>query len=138
MIWWTVLITPGLAIVVQAALESRAACTTTAGPTAIKPVYEIKIWLKHCDQCLFLQPMLSASIFKLIFGFWTWIPNLRALLKGLIIYSYYWSIMLIVDDQALNLWYHRFIFISFMKNTIILLYKLRTTKIILDWPWQQK
>ena len=53
-----------LAIVVQAALESRAACTTIARHIVRWPVDEIKIRLKHCDQCLFLQSMLSASIFK--------------------------------------------------------------------------
>ena len=63
------------AVLVQAAMESRAACITTAGLIAIKPVDEINIWLKHCDQCWFLQPMLSASIFKLFFEFRTWIPN---------------------------------------------------------------
>ena len=46
-----------------------------AGLIAIKPVDEIKIRLKHCDQCLFLQPMLSASIFKSIFEFRICIPN---------------------------------------------------------------
>ena len=71
----TYLVTVCSAIAVQAALESRAACTTTAGPIVIKPVDEFKIWLKHSDQCLFLQPILSASIFKLIFGFCTWIPR---------------------------------------------------------------
>ena len=69
----TGLITP--AVVMQAALESRAACTTTAGPGVIKPVSETKIWLKHFDQWLFLQPMLSATIFKSIFEFRIWIPN---------------------------------------------------------------
>ena len=39
----TGLITIGLTIVVQAALDSRAACTTMAGPVVIKPVDEIKI-----------------------------------------------------------------------------------------------
>ena len=33
----------GSAVVVQAALDSRAACTTTAGPVVIKPFDEIKI-----------------------------------------------------------------------------------------------
>ena len=51
-------------VVVQAVLGSRAACTTTAEHIALKPIDEIKIRLKHCDQCLFLQSMLSASIFK--------------------------------------------------------------------------
>ena len=37
------LITLGPATVVLAALESRAASTTTAGPEEIKPVNEIKI-----------------------------------------------------------------------------------------------
>ena len=60
---------------VQAALESRAACTTTAGPEVVKPVDEIKIRLKHCDQCLFLQSMLSVTIFKSFFEFRIWIPN---------------------------------------------------------------
>ena len=60
---------------VQAALESRAACTATAGRIEVEPVDEIKIQLKHCDQCLFLQSMLSASIFKSIFDFRIWIPN---------------------------------------------------------------
>ena len=73
----TGLTTSGPAVVVQAALESRAACTTTAGLEMVKPVDEIKIWLKHCDQCLFLQSMLSASIFKSIFYFRIWIPTLH-------------------------------------------------------------
>ena len=60
---------------VQAALESRAACTTTAGHIEVEPVDEIKIRLKHCDQYLFLQSMLSASILQSIFEFQTWIPN---------------------------------------------------------------
>ena len=34
-----------------------------------------KIRLKYCDQCLFLQLMLSASILKSIFEFRTWITN---------------------------------------------------------------
>ena len=55
------------AVVVQAALDSRAACTTTAGHIEVEPVDEIKIGLKHCDQCLFLQPMLSGSKFKSFF-----------------------------------------------------------------------
>ena len=63
------------AVVVQAALESRAACTTTAGHIEVEPADEIKIRLKHCGQCLFLQSMLSASIFKWIFDFRIWIPN---------------------------------------------------------------
>ena len=37
------------AVVVQAALGSRAACTTTVGQTVAKPVDEIKTWLQHCD-----------------------------------------------------------------------------------------
>ena len=57
------------------ALDSRAASTTTARPGVIKPVDEIKIRLKHCDQCFFLQPILSATIFKSIFEFRIWIPN---------------------------------------------------------------
>ena len=52
-----------------------AACTTTAGPEEIKPVDEIKIWLQNCDQCLFLQPKLSASISKSIFEFRIWMPS---------------------------------------------------------------
>ena len=63
------------AVVVQAALESRAACTTTAGHIEVEPADEIKIRFKHCGQCLFLQSMLSASIFKWIFDFWIGIPN---------------------------------------------------------------
>ena len=51
-------------IMVQAALESRAARTTMAGHIEVEPADEIKIRLKHCDQSLFLQSMLSASIFK--------------------------------------------------------------------------
>ena len=60
---------------VQAALDSRAACTTTAGHIEVEPADEIKIRLKHNGQCLFLQSMLSASIFKGIFDFRIWIPN---------------------------------------------------------------
>ena len=41
----------------------------------VEPVDEIKILLKHRDQGLFLQSMLSATIFKSIFEFWIWIPN---------------------------------------------------------------
>ena len=70
----TGLIAPGPAVVVQAALDSRAACTRTAGPGVTKPVNEIKIWLKHCDQCYFWQLMLSARIFKSIFEFRICIP----------------------------------------------------------------
>ena len=70
-----------LAIVVQAALDSRTACTTTARPGVIKPVDEIKIWLKHCDQCLFLQPMLSARSIKSIFEFRICIPSRYVLYK---------------------------------------------------------
>ena len=62
------------AVVVQAALDFRAACTTTAKHIEVEPADEIKIWLKHCGQCLFLQSMLSASIFKWIFDFQIWIP----------------------------------------------------------------
>ena len=62
---------------VQAALESRAACTTTAGHIEVEPADEIKIRLKHCGQCLFLQSMLSASIFKWIFDFRIGIPNIH-------------------------------------------------------------
>ena len=65
------------AVVVQAALESRAACTTTAGHIEVEPADEIKIRLKHCGQCLFLQSMLSASIFKWIFDFRIGIPTLE-------------------------------------------------------------
>ena len=63
------------AIVVQAALDSRAACTTTAEHIEVEPADEIKIRFKHCGQCLFLQYMLSASIFKWIFDFQIWIPS---------------------------------------------------------------
>ena len=75
MISSTGLVTPGPAVVVQAVLDSRAACTTTAGPGVTKLVEEIKIWLKRCDQCSFLQHMLSARIFKSIFDFRICIPN---------------------------------------------------------------
>ena len=54
----------GPAIVVLAALESKAACTIMAGHIEVEPANEIKIQLKHYGQCLFLQSMLSASIFK--------------------------------------------------------------------------
>ena len=41
----------------------------------VKQVDEIKILLKHCDQNLFLQPMLCATIFKSIFEFRILIPS---------------------------------------------------------------
>ena len=47
-------------------------------PGVIIPVTETKIWLKHFNQWLFLQPMLSATIFKSIFEFRIWIPNLQS------------------------------------------------------------
>ena len=71
---WT---TSGPAVVLQAALESSAACTTTAGPEVVQPMDEIKFWLKHCAQGLFLQPMLSATIYLSIFEFRICIPNLK-------------------------------------------------------------
>ena len=67
LIWSSGLSTICPAVVVQAALDSRAACTTTAERIVLKPLDQIKIRLKHCDQCLFLQSMLSATIFKYIF-----------------------------------------------------------------------
>ena len=42
-----------------------------------KAVDEIKR-LKCCEQYLFLQPMLSAFIFKSFFEFRTWIPNVNS------------------------------------------------------------
>ena len=47
----------------------------TARHIVLKPLDQIKIRLKHCDQCLFLQSMLSASTFKYFFEFRIWIPN---------------------------------------------------------------
>ena len=38
----------------------------------------VKFWLKHCDQYLFMRPMLSASKFKSFFDIRTWIPNAYA------------------------------------------------------------
>ena len=73
----TGLTTSGTAVVVQVALESRAACATTARHKVVKPPDEIKIWLKHCDQCLFLQPILSTTIFISIFEFRIWIPSVH-------------------------------------------------------------
>ena len=65
----TGLVASGPAVVVQAALESRAACcTTTARPEATKPVDEIKIWSEHCDQCPFLQPQHLNHFSKFGFG----------------------------------------------------------------------
>ena len=58
----------------QSALESRAACPTETRPEVVKPVNVIKIGFKHCDQCLILQLMLSATMFKSIFEFQIWIP----------------------------------------------------------------
>ena len=84
LIWSSGLSTICLAVVVQAALESRAACTTTAGHIEVEPADEIKIRLKHCGQCLFLQSMLSASIFKWIFDFRIWIPNIHSYFKTII------------------------------------------------------
>ena len=72
-----------LAIVVQAALESRAACTTTAE--------HIDYWIE-VGQCLFLQSMQSASIFKWIFDFRIWIPNLITLSHTGIFIAIFFSI----------------------------------------------
>ena len=58
---WTTL---GPAIVVLAALVSRAACTIMAVPKVVQPVRLIKFWLKHCDQGIFLHSILSATSFK--------------------------------------------------------------------------
>ena len=55
---WTTL---GTAIMVQAALDTRAANTTMAGPKVVQP---LNFWLKHCDQNIFLHPILSATSFK--------------------------------------------------------------------------
>ena len=54
----------GPAIVVLAALDTRAASTTTAGPKVVQPVWLNKFWLKHCDQGIFLHSILSATSFK--------------------------------------------------------------------------
>ena len=54
----------GPAIVVLAALDTRAASTTTAGAKVVQPVQLIKFWLKHCDQGIFLHPILSATLFN--------------------------------------------------------------------------
>ena len=35
--------------------------TTTTGPVVIKPLDEIKIWLKHCDPCDYFWSLLSGS-----------------------------------------------------------------------------
>ena len=67
-----------LAVVVQAALESRAASTTTAWHSGIlwdNQLMKSKFDNKYFDQCLFLQLILSASILKSIFEFRTWITN---------------------------------------------------------------
>ena len=58
---WTTL---GPAIVVLAALVSRAACTIMAVPKVVQPVRLIKFWLKHCDQGTFLHWILSATSCK--------------------------------------------------------------------------
>ena len=55
----------------------------TAGPGVIKPVDEIKILLKYSDQCMFLQPMLSARIINSIFDFWICIPTNNMLMPKL-------------------------------------------------------
>ena len=83
------------AIVVQAALESRAACTTTAGHIEVEPADEIKIRLKHCGQCLFLQSMLSASIFKWIFDFRIWISIVDRYQKMPVKLTTYCSILIL-------------------------------------------
>ena len=65
-------ITFGPAAVVLAVLDSSAASTTAVGPEVIKPVDKIKIWLKYCDLCVFLQLMLNVLDLnpKLDFEFW--------------------------------------------------------------------
>ena len=45
-------------------------------------INKIKIWLKRCDQCSFLQPMPSARISKSIFDFRIWIPNTTCYFNG--------------------------------------------------------
>ena len=59
---------------VQASLDSRPASTTTARHIEQKTVNEIKILVKDCEKCLFLQPMLSATKLKSIFDFLIFIP----------------------------------------------------------------
>ena len=76
LIWLVCLTALGLATLVQAAIDSRATTTTVARPKAAKWTNQIKIWLQHCDQVVFLLPMLSAFILKCIFYFWIWMPNL--------------------------------------------------------------
>ena len=65
------------AVVVQAVLDSRAACTTTSVHIVRWLVDENNIRLKYCDQCLFLQLMLSTSILKSIFEIRTWITKVH-------------------------------------------------------------
>ena len=63
-----------IATVVQASLDSRPASATTARHIVQKIVNEIKILVKDCEKCLFLQPMLSATKLKSIFDFFIFIP----------------------------------------------------------------
>ena len=51
-------------------LESRAACTTTAGPKAVQPVYEIKIWLKHWE--LWCSQFWVSLYSNQFLDFWIW------------------------------------------------------------------
>ena len=66
----------GLAVVVLAALDSKAACTTTTGtrPKVIQPVNEIKFWWKYCHQAIYFYsqfwvPLYSNQILIFLFGF---------------------------------------------------------------------
>ena len=59
-----------------AALGSRAASTTMAGPGETNLVNKIKIRLKYSNQHIFLQLILSATTLKSIFHFRICIPNL--------------------------------------------------------------
>ena len=52
-----------------AALGSRAASTTMAGPGETNLVNKIKIRLKYSNQHIFLQLILSATTLKSIFHF---------------------------------------------------------------------
>ena len=72
----TGLYTPGPAHVMLAALDIRGSSQHHNDWAVMsKVINKIKFWLKRCDQCLFLQPMLSVRISKSIFDFRIWIPN---------------------------------------------------------------
>ena len=79
----------------QAALDSRGACTTMA-----VHIDENKIRLKYCDQALFLKLMLSASILKSNFEFQTWITYIHIEVLKINLIGTWW--MYIVHEPDWN------------------------------------